>query len=266
MIVPDVGGTRSKGYRDLMQPHVSLQILRRASRECRLLVIIQPTVSFFIARSLATDKYCTSLPATDKSGPMFDILQAVVKGFATDNVLISGMVDPAASKDLLTISPQQVLPFTMDWTASATRHLIPAKLHGPLKTLVMLTQIMELAVEKFAHLEPEALQEQAQQICNPTQEQLEAAKQRGWPVGVSVERDAVDKAAGDEISAPCFAVPAEASAAATAEPAAEAAAAEAAAALPADSHDSEISKIPHADLMQTMADMHVDSEAGEQPL
>ena len=255
MISPDISNTHSKGYHNLLQPHAPLQILPRAARECWLLAIIRPSVSFFIAQSLAADKICTGLLAT---GPMFDILQAVVKGFAKDDMLACGMVSPAASKDLLTISPQQVLPFTMDWTASATRHLIPAKLQGPLKMLVMLTQLMELAVEKFAHLEPQALQARAQQICNPTQEQLEAAKQRGRPVGVSLGEHAADKAAEGEIP---VAVPAEASAAATTE-----ASAEAAAALPADSHDSEISKIPHADLMQTMADMHVDSEAGEQPL
>ena len=253
MISTDISTTQHRVSVNLMQPRAPLQILPRASRECRLLVIIQPTVSFFIAQSLAADTYCTFSLATDKSDPMFEILLAVVKGFAKEDEFTSGMGDPAALKDLLAISPQQVLPFTMDWTAPAKRHLIPPKLQGSLKTLVMLTQVMQLAVESFAHLKPEALQAQAQQICNPTQEQLLAARQRAWPAEVSLEEDAAAMAAEDEVP---VAVPARASAAAAAE----------AAAAAADSHDSEISKVPHANLMQVMADMHVDCEAGEHPL
>ena len=269
-----------------MQPHALLQILPRASKECRLLVVIQPTVSFFIAQSLAADKYCTSLPATDKSSPMFQILLAMVKGFAKEDFLTSGIADPAVSKDLLTISPQQVLPFTMDLTAPPKRHLIPPKVEGALKTLVMLTQLMGQAVECYAHLEPKALEAQAKEICNPTQEELQTSKQWSRPVGVNMAEDAADTAAGDKVP---VAVSAEATAEAAAEPTAEAtveataeaaseaaaeaaaestaeATAEDAAALPAASHDSEISKIPDTEIMQTMADVRVDCEAGEQPL
>ena len=261
MMSPDTSITHSKGYCDLMQPHGLLQILPQASRECQILVVLQPTVSFFIAQNLAIDKYCSSYSATDKSSPMFQILLAVVKGFAKEDVFTCGIVDPAASKDLLTISPQQLLPFMMDWTAPLKRHLIPAKLQGPLKTLVMLTQVMGLAVESYAHLEPEALEARAQQICNPTQEQL-LAKLRSRLVGVSMAEDAADTPAGDKVS---VAVSAEASAAAAAEAAAEATP-EDAAALPAASHDSEISKILHTDIVQSMPDVRLDCEAGEQPL
>ena len=245
-----------------MQPCATLQILPRACKECWLLATIQPTVSFFIAQSLAANKYCTSFPATDKFDPMFKILQAVVDGFAKQDRFTSVAVDAAASKDLLTISPKQVLPFTMDVAASPKRHLLPAKLQGPLKTLVMLTQVMQLAVERFAHLEPETLEAEVQQVFNPTQQHSQAAKQRGRPIGVSLEEVAGDKAAGDEIP---VAVTAGTSAAAVAAAAAAAeAAAEAAAALPADSHDSETGKVLHGNPMQTMADMHVVCKTGEQ--
>lgn len=162
-----------------------IQALPRASGECWLAARVQPTVSFYITQSLNTPKFTTTSPGLGAKHAMSEILQAVAMGFGKEDSLTAGVCDDDAFLELMSITPQQVLPFYMHMADDSSRHLILPKLQGPLKTLITLVQTLQLAVERCSHLKPAALlaemanirQPLKKQPGQPLKEQQDATKQ-----------------------------------------------------------------------------------------
>lgn len=168
-------------------------------------------------------------------------------GFAKEDSFTSGALNPDAFKELLTLSPQQVLPFHMHMADGPTRHLIVPHLQGPVKALVMLVQVLQLAVERFSHFKPAALHDQMEQVCRPKQAPLDHAKQADRQEGTGSAQHTYEEAA----------------AVAGADPAEEAAAVQGS---PDDGHNTESSEAVHADqeaCQTASAEVHLNDAAGK---
>lgn len=170
-----------------------VQALPRASGECWLAARVQPTVSFYITQSLNTPKFTTMSAGLEAEHAISEILQAVAVGFGKEDSLTAGVCDDDAFLELMSITPQQVLPFYMHMAGDLTRHLILPKLQGPMKALITLVQTLQLALERYCHLKPAALLAEAadlwqllkgqqgqplkEQQGQPLKEQQDATKQ-----------------------------------------------------------------------------------------
>lgn len=85
--------------------------------------------------------------SSDTSLPMCHILQEVVERFGQEQPLTAGNANTADIAGLVKLDPQQVLPFDMSMTRSSERHRILAKVSGPLKLIILHTQVLQTAIE-----------------------------------------------------------------------------------------------------------------------
>ena len=140
-----------------------MQALPRASGDCYLEALVQPTLAFFIAHSLGTEIFIRFMETTDRSEPISRILQVVAERFGMDNRVTASIenIDASQPASLVNLDPQQVLPFDMDVKQLENQHLQAAKVSGSVKMLVMLTQVLQTAFECHAHQDAASLEADA---------------------------------------------------------------------------------------------------------
>lgn len=149
-----------------------MQALPRASGDCYLEALVQPTLAFFIAHSLGTEIFIRVMETPDRSEPISRMLQVVAERFGMDDYLTASIEDMDASQpaSLVNLDPQQVLPFHMDVKQLEHRHLQAAKVSGSVKMLVMLTQVLQTAFECHAHQDAASLEADALNMCSGPQQ------------------------------------------------------------------------------------------------
>ena len=103
----------------------------------------------------------------DKSLLMAQILQVVAERFCMEDSLTAAISNVADTASLVNLDPQQVLPFNMDITDTPQRHIMAAKVSGPVKMLILLTQVLQTAFECYAHNDLIELESDAQQMRSP---------------------------------------------------------------------------------------------------
>lgn len=145
-----------------------MQALPKASGDCYLEALVQPTLAFFIAHSLGTELFSCDMKTPDRSEPISRILQVVAERFGMDDYLTASIENADASQpaSLVNLDPQQVLPFDMDVKELEHRHLQAAKVSGSVKMLVMLTQVLQTAYECHAHQDTASLEADALNMCS----------------------------------------------------------------------------------------------------